>query len=52
MVVVAKLVCDPQDEANRESFGVAASSILMTGPSRLILATLSTAAISGSLKRW
>jgi len=52
MVVVAQLVCEPQDVVNRESFVVAASSILMTTPSRLILATLITAAISGSLKRW
>ena len=51
MVVVAQLVCDPQDAANREQFGVAASSILMTTPSRLILATLIMAAVSGSLKR-
>jgi hypothetical protein len=52
MVVFAQLVCDPQDAPNRESFGVAASSILMTSPSRPILATLITAAIFGSLKIW
>jgi len=51
-VVFDQLICDPQNAANRELFGVAASSILKTSPSRLILATLITVAISGSLKRW
>lgn len=36
----------------QKSFGVAASSILMTSPSRLILATLITTAVSVSLKTW